>query len=1036
MNISNENRNVLSSVLPGKKPSNSQIVSSKIKSKILNTSSFFKVSLKTNNKALALALVAQKERSRQLEVETVQLRKQVESLCFDLAIRRHKDNQLILILKELQRNTLGHLERAVDLFSDENDDSEIYEEGNKQPPNKDERNHVERVQVQIPLVTEKQSKNLSPAKRTSSSTSQEAVVNDRNNTSTNPSQVPPVSYASKDPMNELEQRVDNKLKSTQKRTSRRSSSLKDDVENWSRFDVTGVDPIAGVLTSVSTTSNQLSSGTSEVADHPNSLKVKTALEPPKKNTTEEAEETTNGTAMEITIGDSTAEIVTVETKPKNTGRTKKPKESKTKIPCLLTNVGKVSCGSARVSDKPKVKSMSVNVDSLLEVQKVSSAALWYTDNPTAEGVDVQHREEDFVENSTKETDFFNARRKTHVTARVTKHIKPSRDAHKTTQDDPKQFDPRKTYTFSLQTESHSSVSHDHNKDDYFDDPETLNSAFKLDRTNLLVVDTIEDKSSNTKSLKRKTFVISNETSSKGSRNTSKGSRKTKAQPMDHELDIEAEDDAFIREESYSHKGGTDYVDMDTTLSVSGHTHRSSRTTRRKSTTQSIKQPTNSSSAVKCRGTFVVSVNRDSSSLNKTISDDGFSEKQACPTDDYTVAENETTVVRRMTGQYKDHCRASQAKHSVVEETPAASKRPWLATQEPDENVAVLESLLVEEMPPWALDDHFSIAAGQKPKKARREVSVKLKKKKDAKKDDSSGAVKGRKMRRCSTKVSPFPDGGSLSVVSLDNQDRTYTAVAAQNTKAQPLSQIQVLHYNTHSATEDVTEACEHLSSPETRSSDLKVSIFKPRSNQVLNTLRRDTFILPISLNESSINRKTFVNSDCISRDEDDTNSRASKVSVAEIHTEIPDHRNVETVHESLRELLMDEMPPWESSIEVCCFKPTGFDTSDSNPRRVTSARKVAVFEEQSEVTTEISPADTALKPLTNTNWTDNEDTGRTRRRGATVSYKEPPINCKMRRGDKFSDTRFLSSPIYKDKIKKKRQNTRQKHDHLKSQNVL
>uniref|UniRef100_A0AAY5L475 Uncharacterized protein n=1 Tax=Esox lucius TaxID=8010 RepID=A0AAY5L475_ESOLU len=106
MNISNENRNVLSSVLPGKKPSNSQIVSSKIKSKILNTSSFFKVSLKTNNKALALALVAQKERSRQLEVETVQLRKQVESLCFDLAIRRHKDNQLILILKELQRNTL------------------------------------------------------------------------------------------------------------------------------------------------------------------------------------------------------------------------------------------------------------------------------------------------------------------------------------------------------------------------------------------------------------------------------------------------------------------------------------------------------------------------------------------------------------------------------------------------------------------------------------------------------------------------------------------------------------------------------------------------------------------------------------------------------------------------------------------------------------------------------------------------------------------------------------------------------------------
>lgn len=61
----------------------------------LDTSSFFKVSLKTNNKALALALVAQRERSRQLEVEIVHLRKQVESLNFDLAIRRFKHNQLV-----------------------------------------------------------------------------------------------------------------------------------------------------------------------------------------------------------------------------------------------------------------------------------------------------------------------------------------------------------------------------------------------------------------------------------------------------------------------------------------------------------------------------------------------------------------------------------------------------------------------------------------------------------------------------------------------------------------------------------------------------------------------------------------------------------------------------------------------------------------------------------------------------------------------------------------------------------------------------
>uniref|UniRef100_A0A7N6FG63 Uncharacterized protein n=1 Tax=Anabas testudineus TaxID=64144 RepID=A0A7N6FG63_ANATE len=71
---------------------------SKIKNKILNTSSFFKVSLKTNNKALALALEAQKERSRQLEREIVNLQKQVEALCFELATRKYKDRKLVCLL--------------------------------------------------------------------------------------------------------------------------------------------------------------------------------------------------------------------------------------------------------------------------------------------------------------------------------------------------------------------------------------------------------------------------------------------------------------------------------------------------------------------------------------------------------------------------------------------------------------------------------------------------------------------------------------------------------------------------------------------------------------------------------------------------------------------------------------------------------------------------------------------------------------------------------------------------------------------------
>lgn len=117
-----------------------------------DTSSFFKVSLKTNNKALALALEAQKERSRQLEREIVNLQKQVEALCFELATKKYKHRKLVgllfalkqnlfvsdyvrnvlcdlmsddvvflsqlLIVKNLHSNTLQHLDMVADLFSD------------------------------------------------------------------------------------------------------------------------------------------------------------------------------------------------------------------------------------------------------------------------------------------------------------------------------------------------------------------------------------------------------------------------------------------------------------------------------------------------------------------------------------------------------------------------------------------------------------------------------------------------------------------------------------------------------------------------------------------------------------------------------------------------------------------------------------------------------------------------------------------------------------------------------------------------------
>ncbi|NXG64294.1 SGO1 protein, partial [Hemiprocne comata] len=58
-------------------------------------------------------------------------------------------------------------------------------------------------------------------------------------------------------------------------------------------------------------------------------------------------------------------------------------------------------------------------------------------------------------------------------------------------------------------------------------------------------------------------------------------------------------------------------------------------------------------------------------------------------------------------------------------------------------------------------------------------------------------------------------------------------------------------------------------------------------------------------------------------------------------------------------------------------------------------------------------------PVTKPPKTSEENSAAPPRRGrATICYKEPSINSKLRRGDQFTDTQFLDSPVYK--VKKKR----------------